>query len=157
MAEIETYARELRWILSEAADCLDGLDAAGRTWRPIASGNDAETIVRHMLGATRAYAVGIGGSVPVGRDRPAEFRRADDDERLVDRLRALGDEIDDVLSNVTTEDLDRAAQALAEWHGREPPAGTRRDAIVESIRHAGIHLGELRLTADLATRAAGSS
>jgi hypothetical protein len=99
MAENETYARELRWILSEIAACLHSLRVEAEQLRT---------------------------------------------------------EIEIVFSRTFDEDLDRPATALAHWEGREPPSGTRRDAIVEAIRHGGVHLGELRLTVDLANAASES-
>jgi DinB superfamily len=154
VTETETYARELRWILSEAAACLRSIPAEARTWRPLPSANDALTIARHLAGATRGYAVGIGGATAIERDRPAEFRPAGDDDDLVGRIEALEREVADVFSRVSDDDLDLPAVALARWEGREPPSGTRRDVIVEAIRHGGVHLGEIRLTADLAVAAA---
>jgi uncharacterized protein DUF664 len=153
MNEAGVYARELGWIVSEAAACVRSLDPDALRWRPLPTANDSMTIVRHLLGATRAYAVGIGGAIPVERDRPAEFRAAEGDDHLVDRLERLAAEIGDVFSRVSDDQLDLPALALAPWEGREPPAGSRRDVIVEAIRHGGVHLGELRLPVDLAAAA----
>jgi hypothetical protein len=154
VTEVEVYARELRLIVSEAAACVRSLTPDETRWRPLSTANDAATIARHLLGATRAYAVGIGAATPVARDRTAEFGGANDDEDLADRLERLDAEIEDVFSHVSDEELDLPATALAPWEGREPPTGTRRDVVVEAIRHGGVHLGELRLTADLAREAA---
>jgi len=63
-------------------------------------------------------------------------------------------EVEEAFSRMSDDQLDLPAAAFAPWEDREPPNGTRRDVIVEAIRHGGIHLGELRLTADLATAAA---
>jgi hypothetical protein len=156
MTETETYARELQWILSEIAKSLQQLAPPERAERPLSTANDANTIARHVLGSVRAYAVGIGGARPVPRDRTAEFESADGDRALVRRLRELADEIDESLSRTPDDELDQPGRTLAEWRGRTPPTGTRRDSILEAIRHAAIHLGELRLTADLAaTRTTG--
>ena len=152
MAEAETYARELRWIVSEVATSLGQMGAQERAERPLSTANDANTIARHILGSVRAYAVGIGGARAVPRDRAAEFESADDDDGLVGRLRELADEVDESLRKIPDDELDDPGRALAEWRARTPPTGTRRDSILEAIRHAAIHLGELRLTADLAAR-----
>jgi hypothetical protein len=153
MAEIESYADELRWILSEIVKSLEEMDAEERAQRPLPTGNDANTIARHVVGSVRAYAVGIGGARPVPRDRIGEFEPADDDDALIGRLRALADEIDESFSTIAEDELDLPGSPLAEWRGRTPPTGTRRDSILGAMRHAAIHLGELRLTADLVARA----
>jgi DinB family protein len=157
MSETEDYARQLRWILSELVRSLEELDDSARSWRPLPSANDPRTIARHVLGSVRAYAVGIGGARPVSRDRDAEFVPAVDDAMLVDRRRELGSEIDDAFASIPDQDLDRPGEARAEWRGRTPPTGSRRDSILGAIRHAAIHLGELRLTVDLANAAVGEA
>jgi hypothetical protein len=156
MTETETYSHYLRWIISDVVEVLDGLDADQRRWRPIETANDALTIVRHVIGGTRAYAIELGCGVPTGRDREAEFRAGDDDDGLGERLRELSGEVELAFAAVSDSSLDLPAEALTEWRGTDPPTGSRRDVIVRSIRHAGIHLGELGLTADLAKRASAA-
>jgi hypothetical protein len=156
MTERETYSHYLRWIISDVVDVLDELGADQRRWRPIETANDALTIVRHVIGGTRAYAIELGCGVPTGRDREAEFRPGDDDDGLADRLRELSGEVELAFAALSDSSLDLPAEALTEWRGTDPPTGSRRDVIVRSIRHAGIHLGELGLTADLAKRASAA-
>jgi hypothetical protein len=79
-----------------------------------------------------------------------ERRPAADDDTLVERLRALNGEVATAFATVQDSSFDLAAEPQTAWTTGDPPTGTRRDVIVQSIRHAGIHLGELRLTADLA-------
>ena len=62
--EIETYARELQWILEQLVDALSGLTAAQLNWRPsTGSANSAYAIVDHVLASTRVYALGPDTSV----------------------------------------------------------------------------------------------
>src|SRR5256885_15244997 len=59
--EIETYARELQWILEQLVDALSGLTAAQLNWRPsTGSANSAYAIVGHVVASTRVYALGLG-------------------------------------------------------------------------------------------------
>jgi Protein of unknown function (DUF664) len=150
MGEKETYAHYLRWIIADMVSVLEELDERERRWRPLETANDGLTIARHAVGATRSYAIEIGCGIPIGRDRDAEFRPGEHDDAIGERLRELSDEIERAFTSARDEDFDRRAEPLTEWRASDPPTGTRRDVIVQSIRHAGIHLGELRLTADLA-------
>jgi hypothetical protein len=152
MGQRETYAHFLRWIIDDMAGVLAGMTAEQRRWRPIETANDANTIARHTIGGTRSYAIEIGCAIPTGRDRDAEFRPAEDDDTLVQRLRALNAEVATAFATVPDSSFDLPAEPQTAWTSGDPPTGTRRDVIVQSVRHAGIHLGELRLTADLAVR-----
>src|SRR5437899_2490911 len=74
---------------------------------------------------------------------------------LVAAIRQLSREITAALATLGPSELDRRfvpSQAL--WGTGQPHEISRRDALVESIRHAALHLGELRLTRDLAVRSA---
>jgi hypothetical protein len=153
MGQKETFSHYLQWIIADMVGVFEELDDAQRRWRPIDTANDAFTIARHVIGGTRSYAIEIGCGIPTGRDRDAEFRPAEDDDTLVARLRALSDEVGAAFASVDDDSFDLPAEPQTEWRASEPPTGTRRDVVVQSIRHAGIHLGELRLTADLAKRA----
>ena len=73
-AEIETYARELGWVLDQVCAALDGLTAAQLTWRPATeASNSLAAVAGHVLGSTRVYALGFGCGREVERDRAAEF------------------------------------------------------------------------------------
>jgi hypothetical protein len=103
---------------------------------------------------TRVYALGFGCGRPVTRDRSTEFSAADDDAGpLIARLEALAAEIGAAVAALTPSDLARRVRPPRElWGTGEIHEIAARDAFVESIRHAGVHLGELRLTRDLALR-----
>ena len=156
-AEIETYARELGWVLDQVCAALDGLTAAQLTWRPATeASNSLAAVAGHVLGSTRVYALGFGCGREVERDRAAEFAVSGADAvTLIAAVQQLSREISAALATLGPSELDRRfvpPQAL--WGTGPPHEISRRDALVESIRHAALHLGELRLTRDLAVRSA---
>src|SRR5262245_63354573 len=156
-AEITAYRRELGWILDQMAVSLHGLTAAQLNWRPATdSANSAYAIVSHVLGSTRVYALGFGCGQPVGRDREAEFAASGGNaEDLIAALRRLVTDITAALDKLHPAALDEQFTPPPElWGTGTPIEISRRDALVESIRHASVHLGELRLTRDLAVRSA---
>jgi DinB family protein len=158
-AEIETYARELGWILDQVSSALGGLTAAQLDWRPsTGAANSLYAIASHVVGSTRVYALGFGCGRPVARDRAAEFAAAGADPgELVATIRQLARELDAALAALPPAELDmRIVPAQELWGTGQPREISRRDALVESIRHGALHLGELRLTRDLAVRSAAS-
>ena len=152
-AELLTYARELRWILEQVAGCLDGLTAPQLNWRPDTHvANSAYAIATHVAGSTRVYALGFGCGQPVTRDRVAELAaRGESAGPPMAALRQLAVDIDGALAALPEARLDERLVPPRElWGTTEPHDVSRRDALVESIRHAALHLGELRLTRDMA-------
>jgi hypothetical protein len=154
--EIESYRRELRWILDEMRAMLAGLTAAQLNWRPdTGRANSACVIVTHVLASTRVYALGFGCGRAVERDRAAEFAATGSDAGpLLSAIDSLEKAIDDAVTSMEPATLDwrnRPPQEL--WGDGEPREISRREALLESIRHAALHLGELRLTRDLALQA----
>lgn len=151
--EIDTYSRELRWIFEQIGVSLRGLTPAQLNWRPpTGAANSAYAIVTHVIGSTGVYVLGFGCGLPVRRDRSAEFAASGDDaDTLVARVSQLSAEIETSLAALPRAALDELITPPKElWGTGEPRQISRRDALVEGIRHAGIHLGELRLTRDLA-------
>jgi hypothetical protein len=153
--EIETYARELSWILHQICVSLDGLTAAQLNWRPSAAANSAYAIASHVIGSTNVYALGFGCGQDVRRDRAAEFAASGTDaNELICAIRQLQRKIGDALGSLTGPALDeRILPPPNLWGTTEPREISRREAVIESIRHGALHLGELRLTRDLATKA----
>ena len=152
-AELETYAAELRWILEQIVVALDGLSAAQLNWRPATgAANSAWAIASHVVGSTRAYALGFGCGRQVERHRAQEFAAAGDDPaELIAAVRRLAGELETTLAALAPSALDRRTLPPQElWGTGVPREISGRDALVESIRHAALHLGELRLTRDLA-------
>ena len=155
-AEAATYAHELAWVLQEVGVSLTGLTAAQLNWRPPGgTANSAYVIASHVLSVTRVYVLGFGCAQPVTRDRPAEFAaRGDDAKALLAGLERLTADSAAALGRLTPQDLDRRFVPPRElWGIGDITEISARDALVHAIRHAGIHLGELRLTRDLALAA----
>ena len=151
LAEIETYTRELFWILDQICVSLDGLTATHLNWRPFPAANSAYAIASHVVGSTSVYALGFGCGQEVSRDRAAEFLASGTDAReLIGAIRRLQRNIRDALGRLTAGTLDERILPPPDlWGTGEPREISRRDALVESIRHAALHFGELRLTRDL--------
>lgn len=152
-SELETYAQELCWILDQVSQSIDGLTKSQLGWQPApGSANSASVIASHILGCTRVYVLGFGCNQPVSRDRPAEFAVADVSAHdLVTALRHLADEITAALAVLPPTRLgERLLPPQELWGTGQVREIARREAFVESIRHAALHLGELRLTRDLA-------
>jgi hypothetical protein len=152
LREVDAIIDQLTWILDQVIVCLRDLTDPLLDWRPpIADGNDPRTIAGHILGATASYALGLGLGQPVSRDRVAEFHPGHAHRAaLVADLTGLARDLRDAVAQ--DHDLDAAVIVSDGWVG--PAAtGTRRDALLEAIRHASIHLGELRLVRDLALAA----
>ena len=152
-AELKTYAQEIRWILDQISRTVDGLTEQQINWRPsIGTANSAYAIASHVVGCTRVYALGFGCGQTVIRDRSAEFAASGSSTQdLVAALQQLADEITTALDTLTPATLNerfRPAQEL--WGTGQAREISRREALVECIRHAALHLGELRLTRDLA-------
>ena len=71
--------------------------------------------------------------------------------------RELGWILDAICAALAPSELDmRIVPAPELWGTGQPREISRRDALVESIRHGALHLGELRLTRDLAVSSAAS-
>jgi hypothetical protein len=151
-AEIETYAGQLSWILDQVAEIADSLNDKQRAWRPdVANANSCDMILGHIVGATMAYALGLACGVPVRRNRSHEFSTSGIGGTT---LRDLRVNIKTELARLTVPDLDRVLSPSQEvWGASEPHEVSAREALAESLRHAALHLGELRLTRDLALSA----
>lgn len=151
--ETAAYADQLGWIMAQAAHCLTGLTDAQAAWcPPLPAGNSPAAIVTHLIGATHVYALGFGCGRPVDRDRSAEFAPGQVSvAALRDELAHFATEVADAVPTTPAAALGTPflpAQHL--WGAGTPHNITPRDALIESIRHAAIHLGELRLVTDWA-------
>lgn len=153
-AEIEGYSRQISSLLERVCASLDELSEAQLNWRPpIEGANSAYVIAAHTLGNARAWVLGIACGQPVERDRPGEFRASGRREELVAQGQGLTAEIESALAALGREALDRRlvpSQSL--WGEGEPREISVREALVEVIEHASIHLGQMQITRDLALR-----
>ncbi len=152
-AEIGAYSRQIRSILERVCACLDGLSEAQLNWRPPSDGaNSAYVIAAHTLGNARAWVLGIAGSQPLERDRPAEFRASGRDAaELSAAASELLGQIESALAALPAAELDRRlvpAQSL--WGEGEPQEISVREALLHVLEHASIHPGQLQITRDMA-------
>jgi DinB superfamily len=152
--EIVLYERELCWLLEHMHHTVNGLTERQLHWHLAqAQANSAAAIISHMLACTRVYILGFGCGQPVSRDRSSEFTPANTSlSSCSAAFHQLADDIRTALASLQPEELDERLVPPQELWGETEVAReiTRREAFILSIRHAAIHLGELRLTSDLA-------
>ncbi len=155
-AEIEAYSRQIMSLLARICASLEGLSEAQLNWRPPIDGaNSAYVIAAHTLGNARAWVLGIACGQPIGRDRPGEFRSAGRYAELEAATRELSNEIEAALAALPASALERRLVPSQElWGEGEPDEISVRQALIEVVEHASIHLGQLHVARDLALREA---
>ena len=155
--EIATYAASIRTRLERVVACLDGLSEAQLNWRPtVDEGNSAYALAAHTLGNARAWVLGIACGRDVGRDRPGEFAATGQSAaRLRDDLARLTAEITEALAALDPARLDhRFVPPQVLRGGTQTHEISVRDALMQVIEHASLHLGHIQLTRDLALKQA---
>jgi len=155
-AESEAYSRQIRSLLERVYGCLEGLSESQLNWRPPIDGfNSAYVIAAHTLGNARTWVLGIACGRDMGRDRLAEFRAAGSYAELAGVTRELSAEIEAALSALPASALERRIVPSQElWGEGEAYEISIRQALIEVIEHASIHLGELHIARDLVRREA---
>ncbi|MEX2229288.1 MAG: DinB family protein [Dehalococcoidia bacterium] len=150
------YALKLGWALDELASLVEALPSGDLDRRLAGETNSPATIAAHVGGAVRAWVLGIGCALPADRDRTREFAtHGVPAAALARELRVLADECSAALAQLDPARLDeRLTPSQALYGEGAPRALSRREAIVSALQHAGVHLGELRLTTDLLRRTA---
>jgi hypothetical protein len=148
--EVDAYLAQWRWLVVEMSKCLVDLSPTQMGARPHATANSPFQVANHVLGATRVLALGLGCGRQLTRDRRSEFNskpeRASD---VIWKLGALLAELEAGLGSIDPKRLDEHVQPDPALELSISTERSRRDALIESIRHGGIHLGELRLVRDL--------
>ena len=157
-AEIEAYSRQIRSLLDRLRACHEGLSESQLNWRPPIDGaNSAYAIAAHTLGCARAWVLGIACGQAIGRDRPAEFRAAGSYAELATATRELLAETEVALAALPPAALERRFTPSQElWGEAEAYEISIREALIEVVEHASIHLGQLQVTCDLAVREAAA-
>ena len=155
-AEIEAYSQQIRSLLERVCACLEGLSEAQLNRRSTIEGaNSAYVIAAHTLGNARTWVLGVACGQAIGRDRPAEFRSAGSYAELATATRGLSSEIEVALAALAPSALERRFTPSQElWGEGEPYEISVRQALIEVVEHASIHLGQLHITRDLAIREA---
>ena len=151
--ELSVYEAQLRWLLGQVAGIIEGADDHALVVQPPGNleGNNLLAIAKHATAVTRAYCLGIACGQDVSRDRSTEFA-AELAERaaICHDLDVLAENIRSAFGKLDAGTLDEKVLPSRALYGQGTPREmTRREAIVESIRHLGIHLGEMRLTKSL--------
>ena len=155
-AEIEVYSRQIRSLLDRICASVEGLSESQLNWQPpIEGANSAYVIAAHTLGCVRAWVLGIACGRATGRDRPAEFRAAGGYAELATATRELSVEIEAALAALPPSSLDsRLVPSQELWGEDEAHEISVRQALIQEVGHASIHLGQLHITRDLALREA---
>lgn len=155
MTEIDALHASIRDRLERVVATLDGLSAEQLNYHvPVDGGNSAYVLATHTLGNARAWVLGIACGRDMRRDRPAEFASSGENTRaLHTMLASLLREISEGLATLTPAELDRRLVPPKElWGENEPREISVRDALLQVVEHASLHLGHLQLTRDLALR-----
>ncbi len=149
--ERAVLAARLRILLDRFAAQIDEFPPGTLDARVLGGGNSANTIVAHVVGAVRAWVLGIGCGRDATRDRAAEFAsHGVAAPVLTAGLRALAAEIDGALATLAPARLDEVVVPAQSLAGLAPAVEiARRAAIVSALAHAAEHLGELMLIKDL--------
>ena len=153
--ELAVYAAQTRWLLQQFDQMLGELPVETLTATPPAAleGNCLLAIAKHAAAVTEVYALGFGAGMPVERDRSREFiATAAELPGIRTRIQHLMASIDIAFGQAAAGRLDAPFIPEPPLYGTgEPRQMTPREAIVENVRHLGIHLGEARLTRSLLT------
>ena len=148
--ELRVYSEQTTWLLGQFAMNLRECTAALLVANPpeTLEGNNLLAIAKHATAVTRAYTLGIGCGRDESRDRSTEFTAdVGETQALLARLDSTVDDVRLALGTLQPERLDTRLVPPQSLYGTgEPRQMSAREAIVENIRHLGIHLGELRLT-----------
>jgi hypothetical protein len=151
--EIAAYIESIRDRLEQIGGVVHGMSADELNYRPPAQGaNSAWVLAVHAVGNARAWALGIACGRPVRRDRPAEFASSGADAAaLLDDIDRSSQEIRAALASLDPARLGvRLVPPKELWGEGEPHEISVRDAILQVVEHASMHLGHLQLTRDLA-------
>ncbi len=155
-AEISLYAAELHRLLDKIAASVEGLGKTQLNWRPPLPGaNSRYVLVAHVLGNLEAWVLGIACGQAIDRDRPAEFAASGPDAgALVEQARVLGRRFGEALAKLPEDALDvQKLPSKLLWGEGAPEQRTVREALMETIEHAAVHIGHIHLTRDMAEAA----
>jgi uncharacterized damage-inducible protein DinB len=148
LSELEGYLQMINDLRGQVCDLIADLPAEALNWRPLEgvkehATNSLAVLATHIAGAEHFWISEVVGGWPPTRERDAEFvARAGDAGRLIERLKEVGVETEEVFSTLATADLDGTRQA----RGRTVPV---RWCILHVIDHTALHLGHMQLTYQL--------
>ncbi len=152
-AELSAYRDSIDRRLRAICDGLDGLTPVQLSFRPeFVGANSVWALATHTLGNARAWALGIACRQDVRRDRATEFIPFGHDPATfrsdVEEFTRL---MSDGLARLSAEDLDRRSVPSQElWGEGAPREISVREALLQVVEHASLHLGHLHVTRELA-------
>lgn len=152
-AETALFARELQRLLNKVVASIERMDEAQLNWKPpVRNSNSPYALAAHVLGNLEAWVLGIVAGQAIERDRPGEFAaRGSSADTLVERATTLGRQFDEALSALPPDALaERRDPPKLLWGEGEPKQRTVREALMETIEHAAMHIGQIQLVEDMA-------
>ena len=155
--EAAAYEESISKRLALVCEALDGLTPEQLDWRPdLPEANSAWVLAIHVLGNARAWTLGIACGQAMGRDRPGEFASARGSAaRFREEVAAFTTEMRGALDRLDGAALSRRLVPSKElWGEHEPREISGREALLQVVEHASLHLGHLQVTAQLARRQA---
>ena len=158
--ELALYSNELHRLLDSLIDSIACMDEAQLNWRPPSpDSNSCYVIATHVLGNLEAWVLGIACGRPIERDRPAEFAATGSTAApIAARAQELVGEFERALGELPTGALDEQRQPPKTlWGVGTPEPRTTREALMETIEHAAVHIGQIQITRDLALAGVRSS
>jgi hypothetical protein len=152
-SEIGAYIESLdeRFTLLEKG--VAGLTPDQLNFRPSFEGaNSIWVLATHTVGNARAWILGIACGWEMRRDRPAEFASAGDDvAALLASIAATRSEVVAALRDLDPARLDVRLVPPQDLFGEGPTHEVSvRDAIIQVIEHASLHIGHIDIVRSLA-------
>lgn len=154
--ELAAYLASIEKRFDLVAACIDGLSPDELNWRPpAADANSTWALAAHIAGNARAWICGIAAGSVIARDRAGEFAAAGDDPAALRRhIETIRAEVRGALEAIDPARLGvRLVPDAALWGEGAPREISVRDAILQVIEHASLHIGAMQLTRDLASAA----
>lgn len=145
--EIDDYIAYFKSAHQQIRDMTFDMSEKELNWCPIeGETNSASVLMIHVLGAERFRIHQVAGGIDVDRDRESEFvSNSIALNELLDYLKDVGSNTEDILKKLTLSDLDNIVPAVRSYEKNEPI----RWHILHTIEHFGIHIGHLSLNRQL--------
>ncbi len=139
------FMERLETLNQDMSAAIQGLGVEALNWYPGEAMNSLAVLVTHTCGAERYWAGEMTGWDPIGRDRPAEFRVEDLDEKAlqqdIDRTRAL---VRKAVAGLSLADLPRQFQSSLDGQSYSVAW-----SLLHALEHTAVHLGQMQLTRQL--------
>ncbi|MDP3768399.1 MAG: DinB family protein [Dehalococcoidia bacterium] len=151
--EVVLYSSELKRLLARLRSSVEGLDETQLNWRPPApDANSIYVIAAHIMGNLEAWVLGIACGQPIERDRPAEFAAGGPDAHpILARAQELERRFEEALSALSSDGLGETREPPKSlWGVGSPEPVSVREALMHTIEHAAMHLGQIEITRDMA-------